>query len=256
MNREEAKQILLLYRPETADAEDPQIAEALALAKTDAELARWFAEHCERQRILRDKFRQITAPEGLLEQIISEQAALEKMAGHRRTKVLAAFATAVVCTALALLAWNYWPQSKLTQDVSFANYEKQMAGLATTPYSMNFLTNDLVQIRAYLAQNGAPADYTLPGPLAKTAVAGCTTTVWNGQKVSMVCFRTGQPLPAGQQSDLWLFVVDAKAVTQAPTANKPLFGPAAGLSIATWINGNKLYLLGTRGDEAAVRKFL
>ena len=33
MNRDEAKNILLLYRPGTADAEDPQIAEALALAE-------------------------------------------------------------------------------------------------------------------------------------------------------------------------------------------------------------------------------
>ena len=40
MNHDEARQILLLYRPGTADAEDPQIAEALALAKREPELAR------------------------------------------------------------------------------------------------------------------------------------------------------------------------------------------------------------------------
>jgi len=49
MNHNEAKDILLLYRPGTADVADPQIAEALALAQRDAELARWFGEHCARQ---------------------------------------------------------------------------------------------------------------------------------------------------------------------------------------------------------------
>ena len=35
MNRDEAKTILLLYRPGTADAGDPEISAALALAKQD-----------------------------------------------------------------------------------------------------------------------------------------------------------------------------------------------------------------------------
>ena len=65
MNRDEAKNFLLLYRPGTADADDPQIAGALALAKRDPELARWLEEHCARQEALRAKFREITVPEGL-----------------------------------------------------------------------------------------------------------------------------------------------------------------------------------------------
>ena len=36
-----------------------------------------------------------------------------------------------------------------------------MAYVATSGYAMNFATNDLAQIRAYLAQKAAPSDYTL-----------------------------------------------------------------------------------------------
>ena len=85
MNRDEAKTILLLYRPGTADADDPQIAEALALAKQDPELTRWLVEHCARQETLRAEFRQITVPAGLKEQIISEQAARTRAGIRRRT---------------------------------------------------------------------------------------------------------------------------------------------------------------------------
>ena len=49
MNSREAKEILLLYRPRTADANDPEFSEALALAKKDPELATWFEQHCTLQ---------------------------------------------------------------------------------------------------------------------------------------------------------------------------------------------------------------
>src|SRR4029079_15043537 len=46
MNTQQAKEILSLYRPGTADAEDPSFAEALRLCERDPELERWFSEHC------------------------------------------------------------------------------------------------------------------------------------------------------------------------------------------------------------------
>ena len=108
MNRDEAKIILQLYRPDTADADDPQIAEALALAKQDSELARWLEEHCARQNALREKFRQIEIPPGLKEQIISEQAAFSKKNSRRAKIVLVAALTAIVA-ALAVIVPLYFP---------------------------------------------------------------------------------------------------------------------------------------------------
>ena len=62
MNSSEAKEVLLLYRPGTADAADPQIAEALELARRDPELGRWFEQHRAFQKAMRAKFRQIEVP--------------------------------------------------------------------------------------------------------------------------------------------------------------------------------------------------
>ena len=209
MNRDEAKTILLLYRPGTADAGDPEIAAALALAKQDPELTRWLVEHCARQEAVRAGFRKITAPAGLKEQIISEQAAQEKMLSWRRRAVLAAAAVVVALVVLAPL----WFQPRGNDD-TFAIYRSRMAGVALRGYGMDLATNNPAPIRAYLAQKQAPADYVLPAPLEKTAVTGCAIEGWQGAKVSMICFRTGKPLPPGQQSDLWLFVVDRAAVKE------------------------------------------
>ena len=263
MNRDEAKIILQLYRPDTADAEDPQIAEALALAKQDLELARWLEEHCARQNALREKFRQIETPAGLKEQIISEQAVFSKR-NSRREKVVLVSAVTAIAISLAVIAPLYFPrggnenQAGVNQPDfnTLADYQNQMAYVATGGYAMNFPTNDLMQIRAYLAQNSAPSDYILPAPLEKTSATGCAIEGWQGKKVSMICFRTGKPLPPGQQGDLWLFVVDRISVKGAPDAASPKFAKVNQLITATWTQGGKLYLLATQGDEQALRKFL
>ena len=46
MDSHEVRQILALFRPDTADEQDPSFREARQLAKTDPELARWFDQHC------------------------------------------------------------------------------------------------------------------------------------------------------------------------------------------------------------------
>lgn len=254
MNRDDAKNILLLYRPGTADANDPQVSEALALAQRDGELARWFGEHCARQELLRASFRQIAAPDGLKEQIISEQAAREKIERTvvwRRNVILAAAATVVAALILVAL----WLRPAAADD-TLAIYRNRMIGTALRGYAMDFAASDPVQIQSYLKQKQAPADYDLPVPLQKIAMTGCAIESWQGAKVSLICFRTGKPLPPGEQSDLWLFVVDRASVKNAPLAGPPQLARVHQLMTATWTQGDKLYLLGTEGDEQTVRHLL
>ena len=185
MNRDEARQILLLYRPETADAADPQIAEALALAKSDAELSRWFTEHCARQKKLGEKFRQVTAPAGLMQQIVSEQAASQRMALSRRRFTRMAVATAAL--AMMFLAGMFWfNQRSQVADDTLAIFNKQMAGYALRGYAMDLQTDDAGQIRTFLKQQHSPADYTLSGPLQQAALAGCAVESWQATRVSMI----------------------------------------------------------------------
>jgi len=252
MNRNDAKNILLLYRPGTADAADPQIVEALALTEQDAELARWFGEHCARQEVFRAKFRQIPVPAGLKEQIVSEQAAREKVVIWRRNIMLTAAAATVVA---ALILAALWPRPQAS-DNTLAIYRNRMVGVALRGYAMDLTTNNPEQIRAFLEQNHAPADYVLPAPLEKVAVIGCAIESWQGVKVSMICFRTGKPLPPGEPGNLWLFVVDRASVKNAPAAGPPQLARVNQLITATWSQGDKLYLLGTAGDEPAIRRLL
>jgi hypothetical protein len=249
MTREEARETLRLYRPWTADAAEPEIAEALALARQDAELSRWLDQHCAQQEILRAKIRQIPVPAGLKEQIISERRVFTQRRFVRRAIALAAASVGVILIDWwAAVLWQLPPN-----DDTFSNYCSRMVSAALRGYSMDFESSDAKQIRNYLAQQKAAENYELPAGLQKAAATGCAIKYWQGAKVAMLCFRTGQPLPPGGKSDLWLFVVDRASVKGAPAAASPQFARVNKLMTATWTQGNKLYLLGAAGDEPMLR---
>jgi hypothetical protein len=72
----------------------------------------------------------------------------------------------------------------------------------------------------------------------------------------MLCFRSGQPLPPGRQSDLWLFVVDGSTVRNGPASSSPAITQVSKLMTASWTQDGKTYILAAAGDEQFLRKFL
>ncbi|HEX4350145.1 MAG TPA: hypothetical protein VH251_07150, partial [Verrucomicrobiae bacterium] len=118
MNPSEAKNILLLHPPGTAAAEDPQMAEALAMAKTHPELASWLETHSAAQEALRAKFRNIAPPPGLREQIISEHAASHRAVSKRPTALLAVVALLLLAGIIAVV-WK--PHQPSTSENTLAD---------------------------------------------------------------------------------------------------------------------------------------
>jgi hypothetical protein len=131
-----------------------------------------------------------------------------------------------------------------------------MTRVALSLYGMDLMTNDPAPIRAYLAQKHSPADFVLSAPLQQATLTGCAVEDWQGSKVTMICFRTGKPLPPGAASDLWLFVVDRAAVNNAPAGATPQLAKVNRLITASWTEGDKLYFLGTEGEAAALKPYL
>jgi hypothetical protein len=233
MNNQEAKQILALFRPGTADQEDPFFGEARQLAKSDPELARWFDEHCEAYLVLRRKFQAIPIPPGLKVQILSERKIQRRL--FQRD-------------------WRPLPQFRLRER--YPAFRKRMTEMALRSYSMDLMATNPVQIRNFLKAKNAPADYSLPAGLQTAALAGCVVCSWQGSPVSMICFKSGRPLPPGDQSDLWLFVTDRETVAKAPAPGAPVFARVNKATTVSWSDGNKNYLLAAVGDEAFLRKYL
>ena len=148
MTTQEAKQILIAHRPWSEAGDDLEVQEALALCRTDAELAKWFAEHCERQTAVRDKFQGITPPAGLQQQIVSEYRASVNAAKLRRKLIAVAACLVIGIAGFLIIQAN---RSPAREDLSFNGYRNRMARTALRAYGMDVETNDLAAVQALAA---------------------------------------------------------------------------------------------------------
>lgn len=252
MNTNEAKQILMLFRPGTADETDPSFDEARQLAKTDPELAQWLKAHSEAYLVLRQKFHSIPVPAGLKEQILSEQKIDRSLFQTYWRPALAIAAVVAVLLGLYLTVWRVPPADR------YAAYRKRMTETALRNYYMELVSHDPAAIRTFLKSKNAPADYSLPSGLRTASLVGCVASKWHGNPVSMICFKSGRPLPPGDQSDLWLFVTDGKSIANAPSDGQhtPMFARVNKATTASWSGDGKIYLLAAVGDEAFLRRYI
>ena len=251
MNNQQAKEILLLYRPGTDDRGEPEMARALEVAARDPELGHWFEEHCQLQEALRAKFRQISVPDGLKEQIISERKAYSSSVVSRRSSLYVGIG-AGVALLLALASLFYRP---VTEDRQFTGFERRMASLALRSYPpMDLETNNLTAIRAYLSGRGH-GDFELPPKLANASVTGCAVLHWQSKPVTMICFNSGKSNnPA--EADVFLFVIASSDAPGAPDNDQPNLEQKNRLATATWSTGGRVYLLETLGDGQDLKRYL
>jgi hypothetical protein len=253
MTFDEAKIILLRYRPGTSDEKDPQIREALALAKSDATLADWLTQQIASQQLMRDTFQKIKVPAGLMKQIIFEQRSARRPATNRRQ--LARTLVAAIILLTAMISGFVWHASHPAPDNTLAVFEQEMSGYALRGYLMDLQTNNAETIRAFFRAKQAPSDYILPPPHQQAAVIGCSVETWQSVKVSMLCLATGSRMAPGAQNDLWLFVVDQNSVTDAPKDSRPHPFQTSRMAVETWSDHGKLYLLASTADPALLQHF-
>jgi hypothetical protein len=246
VNSNQAKDVLLLYRPGTDDREDPEIAQALELVKRDPELATWFTHHCAFQQAAAGAFDRIHVPEGLRQQILSERKAHFNLGFKKPIAVLAG-----VLVVLLISAGVYHFSSRTAQNNAFSNFRTRMAGKVLREYpAMDLVTNSLVAIQGFLAAKGY-GNYTLPAQLSQVSGTGCAIFPWHGKKVSMICMNSGKN-GAPKTPDLFLFVVDRSAVKNPPPDNSSQKTPVGKLATASWSAGDKVYLLAASGKGKEV----
>src|SRR5207244_1996155 len=98
-----AKQILELYRP-GVDDNDPQFAEALALAQRDRELRRWLDDHCALYEAIRAKLKAAPVAIELRNELLAERSERGKVvrpvAWWRSPIAIGAAAVVAICLSI------------------------------------------------------------------------------------------------------------------------------------------------------------
>lgn len=242
MTRNEAKEILIQSRFGRSVGANPRLPEALALAEKDPALQRWL----EQQRSFHDaasrSLRSMPVPPDLRDQLLASRATKRSTDWWRQPTAWSAAALFIGLLTLGL----WW--SKSPAENTLATFQSRMVGAVLRQYTMDIVTNDMTQVRAFLATKSAPADYTIPDKLSRLPVSGGGVLSWQGGKVSMVCFDSPQ------QGTLFLFIVNGSSLQDPPAAPRE-FRDVNKLGTISWMDNGRTYVLAGSGGRAALEQY-
>jgi len=243
MNSHEAKASLLLYRPGTRDADDPEIVEAMDVARRDPELGQWFNQHQEFQSAMQAKLRQVEVPEHLKAALLARPRIIRQPAWWQQPAWIAA-AAAIVLLLTLLPNWR-----RPAVPDRFHNFQETMVSKALLQYRMDLETNDMSQLRQFVAAKGAPADYLVPEGLGKLKLTGGAGLTWRTNPATMVCFERGD------KQMVFLFVIKRSAVPDPPPENPKVLRISEYLTVS-WTRDDKVYLLAGPEEAGFADKYL
>jgi hypothetical protein len=256
VNSQEAKKILLLYRP-AVDRDDPDFVEALTFTKADPELNTWFQQHCAFQNAARSAFNDIPIPEGLKEQILSERKAHLTLTSRRRALVAACAVVVIAFCGVLTYRSIFPPETRI--EKTFANYHSYAISQIIRYPSMDIMTNDVQAIRAKLTERGQRDLVFTPSVdkiVAMTNIAGTGGKAldWQDKPVAMICLSSGKK-GVPKTGDLFLFVVDNSAIKGRPGTSPVVTQVRRGIVSGSWTSGDKTYILAGLGDEDFLKQY-
>ena len=243
MTNEDAKLVLSAYRPNGADARDPYFEQALQRTKRDPELMEWFEKQRAFDRVIVAKLCTIEPPIGLNSQILAGLQAV-RVPRHSVSPWFAVAAALLV--ALMILAYSrFFVPSELDRPDQFCS---DCLVQLNSPVQFDLESPDLRETEKFIRTRQVPIATAIPDSVATMPTAGCKIFRWNGQWVSLTCFK----LPSGQL--LYLFVVDENAFGSRPI-------PTDFMEIAQWHvkfqkESGKVILWASRASTDEVKRYL
>jgi anti-sigma factor RsiW len=247
MNREEAKRILQMHRPDDSFAAGPDVAEALALAQADPELKTWWESEQAFDRKVTSKLGGIPVPADLRETILGRRKIVSYTPQPPISFWLAAAAAVAILCAIGTAQHVSWVASR---HVTTADFEGAALGfLGNDAPSLAMTSPDHDKIMAWLKQQNAPTG-DLPSKMATLPSVGCQKYDVHGHDMSLICFTMANG------RIVHLFVVAQDALDDPPSRGAPDLKDIDGWSTASWSDGRMSYMLATQAGDDALKQLL
>ena len=242
MKSQEAKRLLEIYRPGSADEADPRFGEALAQAGRDPELARWFEDLRRFDRQLADSLKTVSAPTDLKDAILASRKVV-RPAFWQNWRAQAAAAAAI--TALAIAGG----EMAMNRPSQFPEFRSELIQQAWDGQShLDFESSDVIRVRQWLAGQNASAEFVVPDALRDARIVGCRIVEADGHRVPMLCLADGI-------KHMHLFVLDGVQLAKLPSEDSPDFEKCGGWKTVSWQHEEKTYVLAGLKYQTFVSKF-
>ncbi len=245
MDKNEAKFILSSLRPDGQDDDMPQAQEALAMAKSDPELAKWLEQERELDRMLCDKLCECPVPDGLRESILAGGNHTIRPRFHWR-EAMAWAAALILLVALGVT------QLRDKSQKEFASYHTDMVDVLNGVKTLDMRSDDVNELRVWLASGAGPGEFSMPARLEHLSGLGCKVLDWNGNKVALICFKDRSN---DIHDTVHLLVVNREALQVAPPESPPVFTSQNNIVTASWTEGDHSYILAGHGQENFLGKY-
>jgi len=244
MTNDEAKFILLAYRPNGADANDAAFQPALEQVKQDASLGKWLEGQQAFDRAVAAKLRVIVPPEDLRARILAGAQASRPSVRvwWRQPKWLAMAASVLVVFSLGITGIVY-PRAQTSDELPVFAMDYVTGGFFLSRHN-----TDLDELRSWLVKQNAPLPKELPAGFAQLRSRGCKTIVYRGKEVSLICF--------GEGKEYHLFVARRDDFPKMPVTDTPQFLVRKGHASAAWSDEKNYYVVVTDDSLKALKKCL
>ncbi len=246
---EEIRRRLRAARPGGQDDDAPDVAEALALAQRDPELARWLAEERQADARVTEALGTVAVPADLKTAILAQARAKApaRPRSFRRFSLPAFFAFAALFTAAATLL-------PPLLHPSYTRYEGDLVGQIASGevLKLAFQSPSHATVEEWLAAHRAPSEIAVPFGLQSRPDIGCRTFEWKGRQIAQVCFA----LENGKIAHLFVVRNAGWKPSTAPPQGHPQFNRHGDWTLASWRDGTTTYVLAGEGDPATLLRFL
>jgi hypothetical protein len=242
MTNQEAKFLLTAYRPEGRDAADPFFSEALDQARSDPELAAWFAREQAFDGGLAKKLREVAPPPGLRESILTGARASQPRRGWWQSPVWLAAA----CLALLLgISFAIRVRAVVPTETDLAR--SALNDLALDGADHNPGLPSVAAIEAQLESHPLPIYQKLDMDRDRLRQDNCRVISVAGHDVFEICFK---------RDNIWYHLYVARMGDFAPSApmGTPTFLERNSFAAAAWTDGRSTYALVTDAGAGALRR--
>ena len=245
MTPEEAKFILEARRPDGSDDAEPQMAEALAVAKNHPEIRQWLAEQGEFDMLIAGKLSGVSAPARFRERIVAGRRVGRSRSWWSTRRVLP-LAAAI---ALLLSIGAVWLRSPEGNTVAAFGAHAEKFIHEKWDHKFDLPESDLGRIGEWVSKQDGPAPVDVPSRVAGSKMYGCKLYEWNGHKATLVCFS------ASDGGTIHLVVTRREGVSNPPGAS-PVHFSHGEFNMAAWSRGDRVYVALTSSPRAELEKVL